>query len=142
MTRPAVIVWEALKNAFKRKKATIIYPFEPGVKPKVGLRGAHYLDLVACTGCRACERACPSLAIEMVPSEVTKTGRRPVINLGECIFCGLCEEACRYDALVLTDYIELSSFDQNNMIIYSKEDPELVKAAKAAKEETPKEEQS
>jgi len=142
MTRPGVIIWEALRNAFKRKKATIIYPFEPGIKPKVGLRGAHYLDLVACTGCRACERACPPLAIEMVPSEVTKTGRRPVINLGECIFCGLCEDACRYDALVLTDYIELSAFDPKTMVIYSKEDPELVKAAKAAKEETPKEEQS
>lgn len=142
MTRPAVIFWEVLRNAFKRKKATIIYPFEPGITPTVGLRGAHYLDLIACTGCRACERACPSLAIEMVPSEVTKTGRRPVINLGECIFCGLCEDACRYDALVLTDHYELSAFDPTNMVIYSKETSEQVAAAKVAREETAKEEQS
>jgi len=142
MTRPAVIIWEALRNAFSRKKATIIYPFEPGIKPTVGLRGAHYLDLIACTGCRACERACPPLAIEMVPSEVTKTGRRPVINLSECIFCGLCEDACRYDALVLTDYIELSAFDPTEMVIYSEETSEQVAAAKAAREETAKEEQS
>lgn len=135
MTRPAVIIWEALKNAFKRKKATIIYPFEAGIKPEKGLRGAHHLDLVKCTGCRACERACPPVAIEMVPSEVTKTGRRPVINLGECIFCGLCEEACRYDALILTDYIELSAFKQDEMVIYSKEDPSL-KPKEEKKEET------
>lgn len=142
MTRPAVIIWEALRNAFSKKKATIIFPFEPGIKPAVGLRGAHYLDLVACTGCRACERACPPLAIQMVPSEVTKTGRRPVINLGECIFCGLCEDSCRYDALVLTDYIELSAFDPKNMIIYSKETDEQVATAKAAREAAAKEEQS
>ncbi len=135
MTRPGVIIWEALRNAFKKKKATIDYPFEPGIKPEKGLRGAHVLILEKCTGCRACERACPPIAIEMVPSEVTKTGKRPVINLGECIFCGLCEEACRYDALFLTDYIELSAFAQDEMIIYEKEDPSLVKKAEEAKEE-------
>jgi len=103
MPRPGVILFEALRNAFKKKKSTLIYPFEAGIKPEIGLRGAHTLILERCTGCRACERACPPLAIIMVPSEQTKTGKRPVINLAECIFCGLCEEACRYDALWLTD---------------------------------------
>ncbi|HUT80215.1 MAG TPA: 4Fe-4S binding protein [Candidatus Bathyarchaeia archaeon] len=135
MTRPAVIIWEALKNAFKKKKATIDYPFEAGIKPEIGLRGAHYLDLAKCTGCRACERACPPLAIEMVPSEVTKTGKRPVINLSECIFCGLCQDACRYDALFLTDYIELSAFKPDEMIIYSKEDPKMFPPREAKKTE-------
>jgi len=120
MPRPGVIVWEALRNVFS-KKATIDYPFEEGVKPKYGLRGAHVLYIEECTGCRACQRVCPSLAIEMVPSELTKTKKRPVINLGQCIFCGLCEEACRYDALFLTDYIELSAFQQKEMIIYENE---------------------
>lgn len=122
MTRPGVIIWEALRNVFS-KKATIDYPFEEGIKPKYGLRGAHVLYIEKCTGCRACQRVCPSLAIEMVPSELTKTKKRPVINLGQCIFCGLCEEACRYDALFLTDYIELSAFQQKEMIIYENEPP-------------------
>ena len=135
MPRPGVILFEALRNAFKKKKSTIIYPFEEGVKPKEGLRGAHTLILERCTGCRACERACPPIAIEMVPSEQTKTGRRPVINLGECIFCGLCEEACRYDALWLTDYIELSAFDPEEMIIYQKEPPKEEKAEGEKSEE-------
>lgn len=139
MPRPAVIIWEALKNAFKRKKATIDYPFEPGIKPDKGLRGAHVFYLENCTGCRACQRACPPLCIEMVPSEHTRTGRRPVINLGECIFCGLCEEACPYDALYLTDYIELSAFKEDEMIIYEKEPP---KKEEPSEGETPKEDEA
>lgn len=123
MARPGVIVWEALRNAFKRKKATIKYPFEEGIKPKAGLRGAHVFYIEKCTGCRACQRVCPPLAIEMVPSNLTKTGKRPVIHLGQCIFCGLCEEACRYEALFLTDYIELSAFNEKEMIIYETEPP-------------------
>ncbi|MHA1127099.1 MAG: 4Fe-4S binding protein [Candidatus Heimdallarchaeota archaeon] len=137
MPRPGVILFEALRNAFKKKKATIIYPFEAGIKPETGLRGAHTLILERCTGCRACERACPPIAIEMVPSEQTKTGKRPVINLGECIFCGLCEEACRYDALWLTDHYELSAFDPDEMIIYQKESP-LDKKADGEKSEEEK----
>ena len=137
MPRPGVILFEALRNAFKKKKSTIIYPFEAGIKPETGLRGAHTLILERCTGCRACERACPPIAIEMVPSEQTKTGKRPVINLGECIFCGLCEEACRYDALWLTDHYELSAFDPAEMIIYQKESP-LDKKADGEKSEEEK----
>lgn len=138
MPRPAVIIWEALRNVFS-KKATIDYPFEEGVKPLVGLRGAHVLYIENCTGCRACQRACPPLAIEMVPSELTKTKKRPVINLGQCIFCGLCEEACRYDALFLTDYIELSAYQQKEMIIYENEPP---KEAETSEGNKPKEEDS
>ncbi|MHA1504303.1 MAG: 4Fe-4S binding protein [Candidatus Heimdallarchaeota archaeon] len=137
MPRPGVILFEALRNAFKKKKSTIIYPFEAGIKPETGLRGTHTLILKRCTGCRACERACPPLAIVMVPSEQTKTGKRPVINLGECIFCGLCEEACRYDALWLTDHYELSAFDPAEMIIYQKESP-LDKKADGEKSEEEK----
>ncbi len=137
LPRPGVILFEALRNAFKKKKSTIIYPFEAGIKPETGLRGAHTLILERCTGCRACERACPPLAIEMVPSDQTKTGKRPVINLGECIFCGLCEEACRYDALWLTDHYELSAFDPKEMIIYQKESP-LDKKADGVKSEEEK----
>ena len=122
MPRPGVILWEALKNAFKRKKSTVIYPFEPGIKPVEGLRGAHYFELEKCSGCRMCSRVCPSHCIEMVPTEKTRTKLRPVIDLSACIFCGLCADRCPRDCLHMTDYIELSAFDSEEMIIYQEEE--------------------
>jgi len=58
----------------------------------------------------------------MVPTEKTRTKKRPAINLSECILCALCVDSCRYDALVMTDYIELSAFDSKEMIIYQEEE--------------------
>ncbi|MEA2070778.1 MAG: NADH-quinone oxidoreductase subunit I [Asgard group archaeon] len=123
MTRPAVIIWEALKNAFKCKKATIDYPYEEGVKPEKGLRGAHRFEIEKCIGCSRCARVCPADAIEMVHSDITRTNKRPVINLSECIFCALCADNCPKDCLHMTDYIELSAFNPEEMIIYQKEPP-------------------
>jgi formate hydrogenlyase subunit 6/NADH:ubiquinone oxidoreductase subunit I len=121
MKRPGVILCEALRNAFSRKKATIDYPFKDGVKPKEGLRGAHRFEIDKCIGCGICSRVCPTGAIDMVPSERTRTKKRPVIDLGECIFCALCAERCPKDCLHMTDYIELSAFEPEKMIIYKTE---------------------
>jgi NADH:ubiquinone oxidoreductase subunit F (NADH-binding)/NAD-dependent dihydropyrimidine dehydrogenase PreA subunit len=47
----------------------------------------------ACTGCRACVRACPVEAITGERKEVH------VINQELCIKCGACFEKCRFDAV-------------------------------------------
>ena len=47
----------------------------------------------ACTGCRACVRACPVAAITGERKEVH------VINQELCIKCGACLEKCRFDAV-------------------------------------------
>ena len=69
------------------------------------------LDPAACTSCLICVRECPvwciSLAWHDVP-EPDSDPRRPrtkavldefTIDFGVCMFCGICVEACPFDAL-------------------------------------------
>ncbi|MFM8269255.1 MAG: 4Fe-4S binding protein, partial [Pseudomonadota bacterium] len=38
-----------------------------------------------------------------------------------CVFCGMCEDACPFDAIRMGSNYELASFDRNDFI-YTKED--------------------
>jgi NADH-quinone oxidoreductase subunit F len=50
----------------------------------------------ACTGCTLCTRVCPTKA-------VTGERKKPhVINQETCVRCGLCKEACRFNAIEIT----------------------------------------
>ncbi len=42
------------------------------------------------------------------------------IDMSRCMFCGLCEEACPEEAIVMSREVEIGTFDRNSML-YEKE---------------------
>lgn len=63
-----------------------------------GFRGLPDLDEEKCTGCGACEKACPAFAIELIDKGKDRTVK---YYHDRCISCGSCEEVCPYDAVHL-----------------------------------------
>lgn len=72
-----------------------------------------------CTGCQACELACPNGTIKIVTkSEVNAEGKKKkaidtfVYRLELCTMCNLCVEACPSDAIKMSNDYEHSVFDR------------------------------
>lgn len=76
-----------------------------------------------CTACKACERACPHGAIgvegQRNPDRESKKRMlvtRFVWDAGRCLYCGLCVEACRFDALRWRQEYELAGYNRESLL--------------------------
>ena len=79
-----------------------------------------------CTSCLMCEKACPngtiSIVSEMVTNEETGRKKRELrdyrYDLGDCMFCQLCTNACNFDAIEFTNDFENAVFDRDALLLH------------------------
>lgn len=80
---------------------------------------------VKCTACTLCEKTCPNGTIkiktEMVETEDGKKKRRLVdyqYDLGDCMFCQLCVNACNFGAIKFTNDFENATFSRDALVLH------------------------
>lgn len=128
-----IATWSGLRHLF-RPRMTLRYPEQkldlegPGyqydAKKGVGLpgfKGRHILYFEKCTGCQLCAIACDGVAVAIDMQKVQKGKVQnkkdiwPAVDYGRCVFCGLCVDACPFDALFMTNEYELSAYDRMSL---------------------------
>ena len=79
-----------------------------------------------CTACTLCEKACPNGTIKIVSEmrvdEATGKKKRVLVDyqydLGDCMFCQLCTNACNFDAIEFTNDFENAVFDRDRLVLH------------------------
>ena len=113
-----------MKN-FVRKPFTIQYP-EQRVAQHPRFRGEEFTWYEErCTGCASCAKYCPLGIIRIVThpgGDYMNEGQAYAIDafdidIARCMFCGLCVEACPYDALFMGSGFEEGQYSRKDLVI-------------------------
>ena len=130
---------------FMRKPSTVQYPDRTELRVQDTLpfryRGILEVDLEICTGCLACERACP---IDCIVIDVKKDRAaggmvlsRFDIDMAKCMYCGLCSEPCPTGSIHHTPEFEGSDYSLESLIRRFVKDPVLAYKPKKSGEDDP-----
>jgi NADH-quinone oxidoreductase subunit I len=121
--------WAGLTVTFShlwRRPMTVQYPDRVDILVKDTLparyRGFLEVDPGICTGCQACERACPIQCIAITVEKSAADPKQRVlsafdIDLAKCMYCGLCVEPCPTGALQHTREFESTMRHVENLTL-------------------------
>src|SRR3990172_7655704 len=114
-----------------QEEVTLQYPEERWEIPQ-GYRGFLHNDILKCTACTMCVKMFPVDCISLPSGR--GGGKKMVlasydINIGRCMYCGLCVEVCPPKSLKHTAGYEMASTSRGELILhFIKEDAAEVKA--------------
>jgi NADH-quinone oxidoreductase subunit I len=126
--KTAVSFWHGLSITMShlfRRPSTVQYPDRTPLLVRDMLppryRGFLEVDTAICTGCQACERACPIACIQItLEKDPTNPKQRLVtqfdIDEAKCMFCGLCVEPCPTGSIQHTREFEGSVANIRNLV--------------------------
>jgi len=128
--------WQGLSVTLSymvRRPITVQYPDRTAKRVADTLperyRGLLEVDVSVCTGCMACERACPIAVIKIATDKDPTNPKQRVITQfdideSKCMFCGLCVEQCPTGAIAHTREFESTMKSIDSLVLRWVPDPE------------------